>query len=91
MVLLCAARPDRARIALERFRKIVEAYAFPGIGRVTVSIGYVGCGENVLPTSLVDQADRALYYAKENGRNRCVDFADIEDQGTGEIGSVDLF
>jgi len=91
VVLLCAARPDRARIALERFRNIVEKYDFPGIGRVTVSIGYVGCGENVLPTSLVDQADRALYFAKENGRNRSVDFADIDDQSTGESGGVDLF
>jgi diguanylate cyclase (GGDEF)-like protein len=56
---------------LERFRKAVEHYAFPGVGQVTVSIGYTRISEATTPTAvLIDRADAALYYAKANGRNR---------------------
>jgi diguanylate cyclase (GGDEF)-like protein len=63
---------------LERLRKSIEEAAFPGeerlpSGRLTVS-GGVACfpddADNV--QSLIDAADRALYEAKEQGRNRFV-------------------
>ena len=56
---------------LERFRKAVESYDFPGVGRVTVSIGYTRIMDATTPAPvLIDRADEALYYAKEHGRNR---------------------
>jgi diguanylate cyclase (GGDEF)-like protein len=56
---------------LERFRRAVEHYAFPGVGQVTVSIGYTRIVESGTPTAvLIDRADEALYYAKAHGRNR---------------------
>jgi diguanylate cyclase (GGDEF)-like protein len=56
---------------LERFRKAVEAYDFPGVGRVTVSIGFTRVVDARTPAPvLIDRADEALYYAKEHGRNR---------------------
>ena len=59
------------KTALERFRQAVELYEFPS-GKVTVSIGYCLLDENIPPQTLIELADRALYEAKEQGRNRIV-------------------
>ncbi|MCB1772696.1 MAG: GGDEF domain-containing protein [Gammaproteobacteria bacterium] len=91
VVLLATDTAEGARGALERFRGRVEDYDFPGVGKVTVSVGYVTCSGSTLPTTLVDQADRALYFAKENGRNRVVDFAELHDQAEDQSGDIDLF
>ena len=56
---------------LERFRRAVEAHRFPGVGKVTVSIGFARVADALTPAPiLIDRADEALYYAKEHGRNR---------------------
>ena len=55
---------------LERFRRTIENSDFPQIGRITVSVGVSIIGANDLPASIIDRADQALYYAKNNGRNR---------------------
>ncbi|MCM8857235.1 MAG: GGDEF domain-containing protein [Candidatus Thiodiazotropha sp.] len=39
-------------------------------GKVTVSIGIAQCRLNELPNQLINRVDRALYLAKERGRNR---------------------
>jgi diguanylate cyclase (GGDEF)-like protein len=64
--------PERAGDGtLERFRAAVENYDFPGVGRVTVSIGFTAVADMTTPAALlIDRADEALYYAKEHGRNR---------------------
>jgi diguanylate cyclase (GGDEF)-like protein len=91
VVLLSDVDESSAAIALERFRQNVEAYEFPGVGRVTVSIGFIGCRHGVLPTTLVDHADQALYFAKENGRNQVVNYADIAAESDDESGAIQLF
>jgi predicted signal transduction protein with EAL and GGDEF domain len=49
----------------------VSSYEFPGVGHVTVSIGYTRISDPSTPTAiLIDRADRAVYYSKRNGRNR---------------------
>ena len=91
VLLSDTARLD-ARSALERFRRIIEDYAFPGVGNITLSIGFVDCSPGVLPTTLIDRADQALYFAKDHGRNQVVDFADIAAAADcDEGGSVQLF
>ena len=64
--------PDLAgEPTLERFRKAVETYAFPGAAKVTVSIGFTRVADATTPAAvLIDRADEALYYAKGHGRNR---------------------
>jgi diguanylate cyclase (GGDEF)-like protein len=70
VVLLGRMTPAAVSAVLERLRTSVEAFSFPQVGRVTISIGYacVPCGD--MPTSAFDRADEALYFAKQNGRNR---------------------
>lgn len=56
---------------LERFRIAVEEFDFPGVGQVTVSIGFTRISDATTPAAiLVDRADQAVYYAKAHGRNR---------------------
>lgn len=80
---------------LERFRANVENYAFPQVGRVTVSGGCVGISGEGLPTTLIDHADQALYYSKNNGRNQVHRYEHLVEQGSlavvNQEGSVDLF
>lgn len=66
-----------ARLAAERIRKAIEAHSFvlDDVSiRVTISIGVATApGDGHAIKELVGAADRALYEAKETGRNRvCV-------------------
>ncbi len=64
--------PDEATAAqvLDRFRQRIQDYRFPQVGQVTVSIGYTRVQKNRLPGTITEQADRALYYVKSQGRNQ---------------------
>ncbi|UJP05610.1 MAG: diguanylate cyclase [Nitrosomonas sp.] len=54
-----------------------EYHAF-GIERVTISLGLSSIKDDVQnPSEMIDLADKALYYAKKNGRNRVVVWKDI--------------
>ncbi|HEC16618.1 MAG TPA: GGDEF domain-containing protein [Sedimenticola sp.] len=55
---------------LERFRTAVERYEFPKVGQKTVSIGVSEVRPQELLTTVIERADKALYYAKEHGRNQ---------------------
>lgn len=93
IVLLSSEHDKTPDTALQRFRHKVESYPFPGVGQVTVSIGCVECTPGELPTTVIDKADKALYHAKENGRNQLVHYREIsvatEQADTAE--DVDLF
>jgi diguanylate cyclase (GGDEF)-like protein len=69
VVILNRTDKEGASLALERFRKAVEDYSFPS-GKVTVSIGYTLIDAKQGASLLFEQADRALYEAKSNGRNQ---------------------
>jgi diguanylate cyclase (GGDEF)-like protein len=71
-VILPYADYSNALIVGERFRKAVEDSDFDGI-RVTISVGlahFEGGDTRLDHKRFIDIADRALYKAKENGRNR---------------------
>ncbi|MBF0459878.1 MAG: diguanylate cyclase [Magnetococcales bacterium] len=70
VVLLNDISPETAEVVLNRFRKAVESYAFPQVGRVTVSIGAVQIEAGELAGTLIEKADLALYHSKSNGRNQ---------------------
>ena len=42
-----------------------------GGDKVTISIGFASIKLGDTPSQILDSADEALYWAKENGRNQC--------------------
>jgi diguanylate cyclase (GGDEF)-like protein len=57
-------------LVLNRFREKVEQHHFPFVGSITISIGCVQIEGGGAAPLTIDKADKALYYAKEHGRNR---------------------
>jgi len=74
LLLMPGTRLDDARVVLERLRCQVDAAdAFTDIAaglRVSFSAGVVEVAEGESQDAAIDRADRALYQAKQNGRNR---------------------
>ncbi len=70
VVLLKAANETDAFLAFERLREMVAKHSFPQLDKVTVSIGFVEVAEQSSPSDVIGQADDALYFAKENGRDQ---------------------
>ncbi|GAB3359555.1 MULTISPECIES: GGDEF domain-containing protein [Giesbergeria] len=76
VVLLRSISLEETRNALNRFREAVQVYPFPQVGQVTVSIGFVNATHGA-PVEILGQADQALYYAKEHGRNQVCFYDDL--------------
>jgi diguanylate cyclase (GGDEF)-like protein len=86
IVILRAPGRNDTEIALERFRRVIERHEFPVVGRLTVSVGYTQISRYQPPASFLECADRALYHAKRNGRNRICCYESLV--GEGEIEPV---
>ncbi len=69
-VLLSELDLGQAKEVLERFKEKVSVSKFPQLGSITVSVGYTRIGPDASPIVIFGEADQALYYAKQNGRNR---------------------
>ena len=96
IVVLSDVTRERANSVLERLRETVEQHHFPQVGQVTVSIGYTRISDQDLPTRIIEEADKALYYAKEHGRNQLREYEALLSQGEVEDthrhdGSIELF
>jgi diguanylate cyclase (GGDEF)-like protein len=81
VVVLTDTTLANCEMVLDRFREKVESYWFPNIGHVTISIGAARIGKQVLPVTVLDQTDQALYYAKGSGRNRVCIYDNLVKQG----------
>lgn len=81
VVVLSPLRKADAFRVFDRFRTILEAFNFPQVGQVTASIGMVSIGKGEHQSVILEKADKALYYAKENGRNRVCEYQKLIDQG----------
>jgi diguanylate cyclase (GGDEF)-like protein len=76
-VILVNSDVAAAREAAERLRKQIEMQKWPHRA-VTVSIGIASWGSGVdSATELINQADKALYFSKEHGRNRSTHYLDF--------------
>jgi diguanylate cyclase (GGDEF)-like protein len=72
IVLLPDTPADSAVVVAERIREAMAAISVPGVDRqTTASIGIATIPEHAADgDQLIRSADRALYVAKANGRNR---------------------
>ena len=79
IVILKIRDKQQSKLALERFRKIIDSFEFPQASHLTISIGHVMLQKELPYDALLGCADKALYYAKENGRNCCYSYEDLVD------------
>jgi len=83
VLILSRINPETLYLVAEKVRKAVQAADYPVDApsyRSSVSIGAVlfhGRLAALSPEQLVNQADRALYFAKNNGRNQSVLYDDL--------------
>lgn len=81
VVILEPIPAEMARQTFNRFSRTIATCDFPQAGKTTISIGYTGIRDGDYPHTILDQADKALYYAKENGRNCVFNYHDLLEAG----------
>lgn len=96
VVLMRCPHPGQAQCALERLRIATENFRFPQVGHITVSIGFTQVRQGDSPSSAIERADKAVYYAKEHGRNQVCGFEELLAQGKlasepENVGDIELF
>lgn len=92
-----ATRSDAFK-KLNDFRQEVEKDRFPLAGKITISVGFARASQEDYEQVIMERADKALYYAKEHGRNavycyeQLVEEGQLQDQpATVEESEIDLF
>lgn len=96
VAVLQPAKQASVFATFERFRETVAAHTFSRVGHVTVSIGYSQLLTHDTPSDVIDRADEALYFAKQNGRDQTQCFETLVESGklapkTGNKGEIELF
>lgn len=81
VVIIASPTKQGALAALNRFRERVADRHFPQLSQVTVSAGLAEMRGRELPAAVIARADRAMYCAKEDGRNRVYDHDDLMASG----------
>jgi diguanylate cyclase (GGDEF)-like protein len=81
VAILATHTRQGAMAALERFRSRVAARRFPQLNQVTISAGLAEMRGRELAAAVIARADRALYCAKDDGRNRVYDYDDLSAKG----------
>ncbi|MCD4514328.1 sensor domain-containing diguanylate cyclase [Brucella pseudogrignonensis] len=75
LMLLPEIDADAVLVVAERLRKAIESHVFPSVGNVTISAGVSHYPETEDdPDRAIGQADKALYLAKSQGRNRVASY-----------------
>ncbi len=70
IMVLPGSDAEKARQIAEKIRESIATTHFDEIGNVTISIGVTQLQKDDSVESLIERCDKALYKAKENGRNR---------------------
>lgn len=77
LIICTQTNKDEAFILAEKLRLIVEEYNFSEIGTKTISLGISSFEKNDTIETLFKKADKALYCAKESGRNKTIVFEKV--------------
>jgi len=95
-VVLVGITSESAVPVLDAFRRTLETHDFPQIGCKTVSIGVTSISPGESVDTIINRADKALYYVKQNGRNQVSCYETLVAQGklapvTVATGDIELF
>jgi|CXWL01.1.fsa_nt_gi diguanylate cyclase (GGDEF)-like protein len=96
VVLMRCNGEAEAAVALERLRTSTASHVFPQVGHITISIGFSEVRSGDTPSGAFERADKAVYHAKEHGRNQVCSHAalvalgELTEQVT-NVGDVELF
>lgn len=96
VILLDGVPQEHAAAVFERIRQSISNHCFPQVEQVTASLGYARMADDQPPLNALRQADQALYYAKDHGRNRVCSHEILTAAGelrskTPSSGAVELF
>ncbi len=96
VVLLRHVRAVDAAHVFERLRERTEGFAFPQVGKITISVGYTALRHEDTPGIAFARADQAVYYGKAHGRNQVGCYEELVAQGKlvetdANVGDVELF
>jgi diguanylate cyclase (GGDEF)-like protein len=72
IALVFEADADTSLAVAEKLRQLVEAGQFPHQLQITISLGIAFARRDDTAASLIKRADKALYTAKREGRNRTI-------------------
>lgn len=81
VVVLTSTTESDAFMVFDRFRQELGLFDFPQVGRVTVSIGMVKVEAQEHQTTMIERADKALYFAKGHGRNQVHNYHELIKSG----------
>lgn len=95
VLMHCDGEPEAAG-ALERLRAATENFMFPQVGNITISIGFSEIKSGDTPSAAFERADKAVYHAKEHGRNQVCSYAALIASGALQeqapnVGDMELF
>jgi diguanylate cyclase (GGDEF)-like protein len=82
VVFLLNINEQEAFNKFDGFRQRLQQFVFLQINTITVSIGITQIDTQFHSTKLLEQADQALYYAKEHGRNQVRNYHHLINAGS---------
>ncbi|MBA5687906.1 GGDEF domain-containing protein [Rugamonas apoptosis] len=94
IVIVAANDLATATQIFERARQAVAQFKFPQVGRLSISGGFSMADPAVQPQAIINRADRALYEAKADGRDRIYFYEELIRTGRlqeVQSGTIDLF
>ena len=95
VLMRCNGEAEAAGV-LERLRVTTSKHPFPQVGAISISIGFSEIKMGDSPSGAFERADKAVYYAKEHGRNQVCSYAALVALGhlveqVVNVGDVELF
>lgn len=81
IIILNDTDSEQAYEILNRLRQEAESFDYPYIESLSISIGFAPMEKELGISKIIDMADSALYFSKENGRNLVSSYDYLYDRG----------
>lgn len=95
LIILAPVTREVADQTLDGFREAIASHRFPQVEHISISIGYARIRRGDYPRRIFDLADKALYVAKAQGRNRIYNYETLVADGAlaeeDRSGPIELF